>query len=120
MTAREGHMTIQTQHFISLADIAALRCECKNKDCKTTLLIPLDQTSGQDSSLISRQNKVLQKCPNCGEAWAGVGNIGGFEDDIKQAIHSLNKLKELQKHIGFSLTLEIKVDASFAVLPVPR
>jgi len=59
-------MTSQTERSIRLADIAGLRLQCRNEDCDTSLLIGLDEESGDLSSLLASNKNVLTMCPGCG------------------------------------------------------
>jgi hypothetical protein len=93
-------MTIQTKHFIELPDIVALRCECKNPECRTVLILPLD----------SAMNGALQLCPKCKRGWALLAE-SSFESFIKDFIDRLHKLKQFDDRLGCAMTLEIKETA---------
>ncbi|MGA2431102.1 MAG: hypothetical protein ABSH13_21575 [Candidatus Acidiferrum sp.] len=90
-------MTIQTKHFIEVSDIIGMRCQCKNEQCRATLLLPLN----------GDVNDALLKCPKCGRGWARLEGGTSFEVEIKKYLSELGKLKESMKHFGFALTLEI-------------
>jgi hypothetical protein len=90
-------MTIQTKHFIDLADIVALRCECKNEECQTVLLLKL--TGGINDS--------LKLCPKCKRPWALLAE-SSCEPRIKEFFSAMERLKLIAETLGFSMTLEIK------------
>jgi hypothetical protein len=90
-------MTVQTKHFIELADIVALRCECKNPECQTALLL----------RLAGDANDSLRLCPKCKRPWALFGEAS-FEPEIKKFFAVLESLKAVAGKLGFSMTLEIK------------
>jgi hypothetical protein len=95
-------MTSQTKKFIELSDIIALRFECKNQKCKSTLT-----TSVRDF----RQG-TLNACPVCKNPWATV-NGGSCElaiSDFMQAFHKMEKMLGSGGEFpaGFSITLEVK------------
>jgi|SRR5579872_1749796 len=94
-------MTSQTKKFIELSDIIALRLECKNQECKATLI-----TSARDF-----RKGTLNACPVCKEPWAIV-NGGSCElavSDFMQAFHKLESMLCAGNFpAGFSLMLEIK------------
>jgi hypothetical protein len=87
-------MTTQTQQFIELLDVIALRCECRH--CKAVLLIPIPGDI----------NGALLKCPKCKNEWAGQEHVGTREPDVQRFVDSLRLLSELK--LGCSLTLETK------------
>jgi hypothetical protein len=87
-------MTTQTQQFIELSDVIALRCECRH--CKAVLLIPIPGDI----------NGALLKCPKCKHEWAGQEHVGTKEPDVQRFVDSLRFLSELK--MGCSLTLETK------------
>jgi hypothetical protein len=93
-------MTVQTKRFIEVSDIVGLRCECKNSECKTTLLLPLG----------GGMNGALKKCPKCGNSWA-LFSGSSYEIEINGYLSQLALLKSSMEHFGFSLTLEISEDA---------
>ena len=88
-------MTAQFKYFIELSDIIGIRCECKNPECRATLLLPLDD-----------MREALISCPKCKQGWTRfVGST--FELEVKRYLEELEKLKEMAKHLGFTLTFEI-------------
>lgn len=103
-------MTSQTKKFIELSDILAVKCECRNPECKTTLILPIESGTGQVYSLLNPNNEVFDHCPNCGKAWAVFGD-SSFAREIQRALQQLNRLNELQDKLGCSLTLEVKEEA---------
>ncbi len=74
----------------------ALRCECKNPECRTVLILPLD----------SAMNGALQHCPKCKRGWALLAE-SDFETFIKDFIERLHRLKQVDR-LGCAMTLEIK------------
>jgi hypothetical protein len=70
-------MTTQTQQFIELSDVIALRCECRH--CKAVLLIPIPGDI----------NGALLKCPKCKHEWAGQEHVGTKEPDVQRFVDSL-------------------------------
>jgi hypothetical protein len=90
-------MTSQTKKFIELSDIVGLRFECKNKECRAILTLPLLD--------YSNLNHPLQKCPNCGTGWAVLGTAG-FESYIEKFVESTKRMAE--QPFGFSFMLELK------------
>jgi hypothetical protein len=98
-------MTTQTKKFIELADILALRFECKN--CGSELLI----SSLRDMSKREEQGK-LSDCPVCRKPWASISGTT-CESAIAEFLSSLNKLRSLigtqgTFPTGFLMTVEIK------------
>ncbi len=104
---------------IELADILALRFECKN--CKSVLSVPLERFSESAQRYYSdREKKVtpppLKVCPVCGCEWGLVDNKAGSSSDyVTPLTKFLERIKELIEQSqkpkgapGFSLTLEIK------------
>src|SRR5438046_6983916 len=91
-------MTVQTKYLIEISDIVALRCECKNQECQTTLLITLASTA---------TNEVFRACPKCKSPWAKFGD-STFELEIRKFIDAMDSMGKIAKNLGFSLTLEIK------------
>lgn len=89
-------MTSQTQQFIELSDIVALRCECRNPECRTVLLLPLS----------GALNGASQKCPKCKTAWSGYEHASSHEPDIQRFVDSLKYISQLK--LGCTLMLEIK------------
>lgn len=89
-------MTAQFKYFIDLSDIVGIRCECKDSECRATLLLPLD----------GDVRDALVSCPRCGKGWTRFnGSTDEFE--VKRYLEELKKLKGMLKHLGFTLTLEI-------------
>jgi hypothetical protein len=88
-------MTIRSEHFIEPSDITALRCECKNPECKCVMILPLS----------GGINDALRVCPKCRRNWAQLGEAT-FEPEIKTFIEKLMRLKNMNM-IGCSLALEI-------------
>ena len=89
-------MTAQFKYFIELSDIVGLRCECKDPECRATLLLPF----GSDV------RDALVSCPRCNKGWTRFnGSTDEFE--VKKYLEELERLKEMAKHLGFTLTLEI-------------
>lgn len=93
-------MTAQLKYFIDLSDIVGIRCECKNPECRATLLLPLN--GDMFDALIS--------CPKCKRGWARL-NGTTYELEVKKYLAELGSLKEMAKHVGFTLTLEINEQA---------
>ena len=108
-------MTSQTKHFIELGDIVGLRLECRNKHCDASLLIGLDKEAGNLSSLLSKDNDVLARCPACKRAWMGEG-LATFEAEIKQFLRLMHDVKKLDDKIGCSMTFEIDPE-TFEIKP---
>jgi hypothetical protein len=79
-----------------------LRFECKNKECRAILTLPLLD--------YSNLNHPLQKCPNCGTGWAVIGQAG-FEGYIDMFVKSV---KQMDQPFGFSFMLELKEESSEA------
>jgi hypothetical protein len=88
-------MTSQTKHFIERSDILAVRCECKQGNCKTSLVIPIADVSGRE----------LRACPTRKEPWAQFAETK-YELVITEFLEKLKRLKEAR--LGCSLTLETK------------
>ena len=88
-------MTIQTQQFIELSDVIALRCECKNPNCRTVLLVPIPSTL----------DGALSKCPKCKQAWAKQDTGDSYELDIDRFLGSLRLLSQIK--MGCSIRLEV-------------
>lgn len=93
-------MTAQFKYFIELSDIIGIRCECKNPECRATLLLPLNGQMGD----------ALICCPKCKRGWARL-NGSTYELEVKKYLEQLERLKEMVKHVGFTLTLEINEQA---------
>jgi hypothetical protein len=97
-------MTSQTQKFIELSDILALKLECKH--CESVLAIP----SSRD---MARREDVgkLSICPVCQRPWATLGGAT-YEPLIAKFVSALNEMRNAFKDapIGFTLTLEISSD----------
>jgi hypothetical protein len=89
-------VTAQFKYFIELSDIIGIRCECKSPKCGATLLLPLDDMC-----------EALVSCPKCKHGWTRF-NGSTEEFEVKKYLAELEKLKEMMKHLGFTLTLEIK------------
>jgi hypothetical protein len=87
-------MTTQTQQFIELSDLIALRCECKN--CRTVVLVPIP-TGTLDGA--------LSKCPKCKQAWAKLDTGESHEPDIDRFLGSLRHVSQIK--MGCSLRLEV-------------
>jgi hypothetical protein len=102
-------MTSQTKHFIELSDIVSLRLQCRNPKCDTSLLLGLDKTEGNVSSLIALDNTVLMTCPGCGQAWMGSGHLV-FDSEIKKFLRLMGDVKRLESNFGCAMTLEIKAE----------
>lgn len=88
-------MTTQTKKFIELVDILALRCECRQGKCRTSLAIPLADVSGREFRI----------CPSCKEPWAQFLE-SSYEPLITEFLEKLQRLKEAR--LGCSLTFEVK------------
>ena len=88
-------MTAQFKYFIELSDIIGIRCECKNPECRATLLLPLND-----------MREALVCCPRCTQGWTRLGETT-FEMEVKKYLKELENLKSMAKHLGFTLTLEI-------------
>src|SRR5260370_7188073 len=93
-------MTIQTKQFIELSGIISMRCECKNSECRTVLILPLEV----------EMNGALRICPKCRNEWAQFQHHT-YELDIRKFTAELKKLKESAASLGFNLTLEISESA---------
>jgi hypothetical protein len=104
-------MTSQTKHFIELSDIVALRLQCRNKNCDTSLLVGMDKETGNLSNLLAADNMILNACPGCGHPWMGSGRGGLlFESEIKKMLRLMSEVKKLEPTFGCSMTLEIKAE----------
>jgi hypothetical protein len=90
-------MTSQTKHYIEVADILGLRCECK--ECHTALALPLATDVG----------KSLLTCPRCGKGWARQANSTS-EILIEEFARKVEQLANTLPHLGFILLLEIASD----------
>jgi hypothetical protein len=94
-------MTSQTQKFIELSDIVALKLECKH--CGSALAIP----SSRD---MTRREDVgkLSSCPVCQMPWATLGGAT-YEPLIAKFVSALNEIRRTFKDapIGFTLTFEV-------------
>jgi hypothetical protein len=99
-------MTSQTQHYIELSDIVALRFRCQYKDCNAILSVSLPTPL--------KTNKLMI-CPHCEKPWlsTSMGELG--EKAISDFAKSVNDLARVisEKHFAdrFSLVLEIKAEA---------
>jgi hypothetical protein len=102
-------MTGQTKHFIELSDIVALRLQCRNENCDTSLLVGLDKETGNLSKLLAADKMILNACPGCGKAWMGRGQGGlSFESEIKKMLRLMSEVKKMETTFGCSMTFEIK------------
>lgn len=88
-------MTTQTQQFIELSDILALRAQCANPDCRTVLLVPLSGSI----------NGALDKCPKCKQGWAKQDSGVTSSPDIQRLVDSLKHVGQLR--LGCSLMFEV-------------
>jgi len=93
-------MTIQTKKFIEIADIVAVRCECKNDQCRASLSLPmLENIAG---------NRPLAECPNCGKRWLLLEDA----DHQQKTKTLLRVFREISTAtMGCSFTLEIKPES---------
>jgi hypothetical protein len=92
-------MTVQSKHFIELSDIVGIRCECRNPECRATLLLPLNGEMGD----------ALLYCPKCKRGWTRLN--GSYELEVKRHLVELERLKDMVNHLGFTLTLEVNEEA---------
>jgi hypothetical protein len=88
-------MTVQTQQFIELSDVLALRCECKNPTCRTVMLVPIPNSL----------DTALSKCPKCKQVWARLETGDSYELDIQRFVDSLKLISQFK--MGCSLRLEV-------------
>jgi hypothetical protein len=97
-------MTSQTQKFIELSDILALKLECKH--CGSALAIP----SSRDMAGREDIGK-LSTCPVCRMPWASLGG-STYEPLIVKFVSALNEIRRTFKDapIGFTLTFEVSGD----------
>jgi hypothetical protein len=94
-------MTSQTQKFIELCDILALKLECKS--CHSSLAIPSERHMAAREEI-----GKLGSCPICRAPWAILGG-SSYEPLIIEFVSALNKLRGAFNNapIGFNLTLEV-------------
>jgi uncharacterized paraquat-inducible protein A len=86
-------MTSQTKHYIEMADLLSLRCDCK--DCGASLSLPLAKEIGN----------ALSQCPRCKSTWAGQSSE--HLSVINTFANKIGELKFLAKTSGLRLYLEI-------------
>lgn len=93
-------MTSQTKNYIELADVLAIRCECKH--CGATLSLPLLREIRTDR---------LHNCPNCNEPWSQSGygrSLRNIDAEIAQFVTAFQSLSQsLEQPNGFLLLLEV-------------
>jgi hypothetical protein len=107
-------MTTDTKKFIEFSDIIGLRLHCKNEKCGTSLLI----NDSNIASLAADHSMTLARCPLCGNGWTVPSrNEGGHpgsnmaaDDGFKKFLKILGNMREFEKHIGCTVTFEIKSD----------
>ena len=104
-------MTSQTQKFIELSDILALKLECKH--CGSALTVP----SSRDMTRREDMGK-LSSCPVCQMPWASLGGAT-YEPLIAKFVSTLNEIRRTFKDapIGFTLTLEVQGEKQSEVKP---
>ena len=90
-------MTEQTKRFIELSDILAIRCECRNKECRASLSIPLAQVMG----------RTVRVCPSCKEPWAQFGE-STYETLFTDLIEKMKALDAAK--LGCALSLEVRCE----------
>lgn len=100
-------MTSQTERSIELADIAGLRLQCRNEGCDSSLLIGLNEESGDLTSLLAAKKNVLTMCPGCGYPWMGEVRMT-LDSEIKKFVRQINNLRALVDKFGCSPTFKIK------------
>jgi hypothetical protein len=93
---------------IELADILALRFQCKK--CASALTVPLEEFSQWEERQRAQRNKLkpaLTECPVCGELWAG------YQPKVTNFVNDLQSLAAMVKEAhGLSLALEVKGESA--------
>jgi hypothetical protein len=100
-------MAIQTRYLLEVADVVALRLQCRNENCETSLIIDLDEETGNLSSLAN--NNVLTVCPGCGFPWMEQGRMT-VDTEIKNFLRQIKDARKLEDKFGFSLRFELKAE----------
>jgi len=102
-------MSSQTQYFIELGDVLALRFKCKH--CETIVSLPM---SAKDKRM-----EMLGACPNCNEPWLLSCNVS-IVPAVAELTAALLKLtaiiqeRDKSPDTGVSLMLEVKHDETRA------
>jgi len=99
-------MTSETQRFIELSDILALKLKCKG--CGSALTIP----STRQMAVREEMGK-LSTCPICRKPWATLEGAT-YEPLIIKFVSALNELRAGLENapIGFTLTFEVADEKS--------
>jgi len=84
-------MTSQTRHYIQIADLLALRCDCKS--CGASLSLAMKEEAARS----------LENCPACGKAWAQ----GENQKQIGLFLLQVESLRLIAKTVAFNPYLEI-------------
>ena len=92
-------MTSETKKYIEISDFLALRFTCKG--CQSALDGPLSRP------LIGREDEQkLNTCPVCLKPWA-LQAENNYHQTISGFTKALKALSDLQKIVGFTLTIEV-------------
>jgi transposase-like protein len=101
-------MTSQTKRFIEIEDIIGIQIECKK--CHTSLLV-----SGETMrSLSDPHSDALYRCPSCNSEWTAPSGttVGGFDDEIKKFMRTLEKMRTINERLGCQVLFELKDEPS--------
>lgn len=105
-------MTSHIKKFVEWGDILGVKFECRK--CGVSLLVGADKVM----AVADQHATTLYECPACRSGWTippndpatHPGATMGFDKELKAFLRTLINMREWEKKLGCSLTLEIKSD----------